>query len=94
MGKMTRKQAIEQVRKALMQQMRIGGTLVLYLGRTCPNFQEDWSDAHFLPFDKIFNLREWRQMDVYRRIIRNKEEDHDMIGNPFLMLEGFNLVVL
>ena len=49
MGKITKDEAIETLRKALVYSMRIGDRLVLNCGKYNMNFLTDWTDPVNFP---------------------------------------------
>ena len=95
MGKLTRDEAIETMRKALVYCMRIGDRLVLNCGKYNLNFVSEWADPVNFPTQLIFDFDEWRKDEVYKRIVR-PEEDHDLLGNKkcYFMNENFDLIIL
>eukprot|EP00347_Sterkiella_histriomuscorum_P002379 403368382 len=95
-GKYTKDEAIEQIRKGLVYAMRTGDRLVLYCGNIAPDFKEGLSsDAQNFPSELVFNFAEWRKEANYKKIVR-EDEDHDLMGNKkcFWMNDKFNLIVL
>jgi hypothetical protein len=95
MGKLTKDEAIETLRKALVYAMRIGDRLVLNCGKYNMNFLTDWTDPVNFPTQLIFDFDEWRKDEVYKRIVR-PEEDHDLLGNKkcYFMNDNFDIIIL
>jgi hypothetical protein len=95
MGKITKDQAIETLRKALVYCMRSGDRLVLYVGSLSPDFKTNFNDSVNFPTDLIFNFAEWRKEENYKKIVR-EDEDHDLMGNLrcFYMNEKFDIILL
>lgn len=95
MGKITKDEAIDTVRKALVYAMRIGDRFVLHCGKNTINFKTEFNDPENFPIDLIFNFDEWRKDDVYKRIVR-PEEDVDLLGNKkcYFMNDNFTLIIV
>jgi hypothetical protein len=95
-GKSTKEEAIEQIRKGLVYAMRSGDRLVLYVGNIAPDFKTGMtSDDSNFPAEKVFNFAEWRKEEHYKKIVR-EAEDVDLMGNKkiFWMNDKFNIVIL
>jgi hypothetical protein len=95
LGKITKDEAIEQLRKALVYSMRIGDRYVLNMGKLNIDFRTQFDDPVNFPIDLIFDFDEWRNDDVYKRIVR-QEEDVDLMGNKkcYFMNETFDIIIL
>jgi len=95
MAKITKDEAIEQLRRAIVYSMRIGDRLVLNCGKYNINFRSDFNDPLNFPIDLIFDFDEWRKDEVYKRIVR-PEEDHDLLGNKkcYYINDSFDLIIL
>lgn len=95
MGKLTKEESIEQIRKALVSAMRVGDRLVLNCGKYVVDFMKDFHCPINLPIKTMFNFTEWRKDEVYKRIVR-EEEDVDTFGNKrcYFMNENFCIVIL
>ena len=95
-GKYTKEEALEQIRRGLVYSMRSGDRLVLFCGNIAPDFKKEMtSDAANFPAEVVFNFNEWRKEENYKKIVRD-EEDHDLMGNKkmFWMSEKFDLIIL
>lgn len=95
-GRSTKEEAIEQIRKGLVYSMRCGDRLVLYVGNIAPDFKNNiTSDDRNFPAKTVFNFTEWRKEENYKKIVR-EAEDVDLMGNKkmYWMNEKFNLVIL
>ncbi len=95
-GKTSKEEAVEVVRKGLVYAMRSGDRLVLYVGKTCPDFKTVLtSDVKNFPADAVFNFAEWRKEENYKKIVR-EEEDQDLMGNKrcYMLNEKFTIVIL
>ena len=95
-GKFTKEEAIEKIRKGLVYSMRSGDRLVLFCGNIAPDFKNELtSDASNFPAEVVFNFNEWRKEANYKKIVR-ADEDHDLMGNKnmFWMSEKFNMIIL
>ena len=48
-----------------------------------------------LPIDTLFNFKEWRKEENYKKIVR-EEEDHDLMNNrhAFYMNDKFSIIIL
>ena len=95
LGRITRDEAIEQVRKALVYAMRIGDRLVLNCGKYIIDYKNDFHCPVNFPTNLIFDFNEWRKDEIYKRIVR-PEEDVDLIGNKkcYFMNDNFTLIIL
>lgn len=70
-GKISKEDALETIRKGLVYCMRSGDRLVLYLGNTAIDFKNNFtSDETNFPAEKIFNFAEWRKEENYKKIVR------------------------
>ena len=96
MGRLTKADAIEQIREHLVGCMRRGETFVLSCGKMSIDFLANYDGgADNLPIDKIFNFKEWRKKENYMKIVR-PEEDHDIMNNKkmYEMRKSFQLIIL
>lgn len=95
LGRITKDEAIEQLRKALVLSMRKGDRLILFVGKNTADFCNDFNDPENFPTDVIFNFDEWRKEENYKKIVR-PEEELDMFGNKsaFLMKPDFDIVIV
>lgn len=95
LGRITKDEAIEQLRKALVYSMRIGDRLVLNCGKYAIDFRNDFNDPVNFPTDLIFNFEEWRKDENYKKIVR-PEEDVDLLGNKkcYFMNDNFDIIIL
>ena len=95
-GKASKADALEQIRKGLVYSMRAGDRLVLYVGNIAPDFKTGLTaDEATFPAATVFDFTEWRKEEHYKRVVR-EAEDVDLMGNKkmFWMNEKFNLVIL
>jgi len=95
-GKKTKADAIEEIRKLLVATMRTGDRLVLQCGKLAIDFLNNFDGgADTLPWATIFNFNEWRKESNYMKIVR-AEENHDLMMNKncFEMNDKFDIVVL
>ena len=96
LGKITKADAIETLRKALVHCMRCGDRLVLQCGRLAIDFKEtfDGGPDNF-PVDMIFNFKEWRKEENYKKVVR-PDEDHDLMMNKkcYYINKDFDIIVL
>jgi hypothetical protein len=83
------------VRKALVYAMRIGDRLVLNMGRYSIDFINEFTCPVNFPTNLIFNFKEWRKEENYKRIVR-QEEDVDLLGNKkcYFMNDNFTIIIL
>lgn len=95
MGKITREEAIETLRKGLVYAGRTGDRLVLFCGNIAPDFTTVFSDKVNFPTEKIFNFAEWRKEENFKSILK-EGEDHDLMGNKkcYYLNPNFDLVIL
>ena len=95
-GRMTKADAIEQVRKSLVSCMRTGDRLVLYCGKMAIDFLASFDGGpDNLPIETLFNFQEWRKEENYKKIVR-PEENHDLLNNKncYYMNEKFDIIIL
>ena len=95
-GKQTKEEGLETLRKGLIYTMRSGDKLVYYIGNISPDFKSGLTgDDSTFPTEKIFNFAEWRKEENYKKIVR-EEEDHDLMGNKkcYWMNDKFTMVIL
>lgn len=79
LGSQTKADVIERLRKNLVNTVKSGDTLVLFVDKIAPDFKVNFSDKNF-PTDKVFNFGEWRKKEVYKSILKG-DEDVDVFGN-------------
>lgn len=94
LGRNSKEEAVEQIRKSLVYCMRAGERLVLQCGKGVVDFREKFG-GDVLQWDTIFNFKEWRKEENYKKIVK-AEEDHDLMGNKkcYLMNNDFDIIVL
>lgn len=94
-GKITKDEAIEELRKGLVYSMRLGDRYVLNCGKLQIDFMRDFHDPVNFPIDKIFDFQEWRKEENYKKIVR-PEEDVDLMNNKkcYFMNDNFDLIIL
>lgn len=76
--------------------MRAGERLVLMCGKGIPDFSKDKLSTDAFPLiDKVFNFKEWRKEECYKKIVK-PEEDHDLMNNKrcYFMNPDFDIIVL
>ena len=95
LGRLTKDEAIEQMRRALVYAMRIGDRLVLHCGKYGIDFVREWTCPVNFPTNLIFNFDEWRKEENYKRVVR-PEEDVDLLGNKkcYFMNDNFDLIIV
>ena len=95
LGRLTKDEAIEQMRKGLVYSMRIGDRYVLNCGKNMIDFKHMFNDPVNFPTDLIFNFEEWRKEENYMKIVR-PEENVDLLGNKkcYFMNDNFDLIIL
>ena len=95
LGRITKDEAIETLRRALVYCMRIGDRLVLHCGRYGIDFRTEFNDPVNFPTELIFNFDEWRKEENYKRIVRT-EEDVDLIGNKkcYFLNDNFGIIIV
>ena len=95
-GKFTRDQAVEQIRKELVYAVRAGETLVLHCGNIAPDFKSELNDpSSGLNLDVVFNVAEFKKEENFKKIL-HAGEDHDLMGNKgcFWYNDNFTIVIL
>ena len=95
LGKITKDEAIEQLRKGLVYSMRAGDRYVLNCGKHAIDFINEFNDPVNFPTQLIFDYDEWRKEENYKRIVR-PEEDVDLLGNKkcYFMNDKFDLIIV
>jgi hypothetical protein len=95
LARITKDEAIETLRRALVYSMRIGDRLVLHCGKYNIDFMSQFNDPVNFPIEKIFNFEEWRKEENYKSIVR-PSEDVDLLGNKkcYFMNENFDIVIV
>ena len=96
MGQTTEEQR-EKLRHQLVKSAQVGATLVLDFGNaTSSDILKDLNSSE-LPLNCIFECKEWRKKENYKRIVK-PDEDHGLPPNEHVtdyeMKDNFNLVVL
>ena len=89
-GRQTKEEALEELRKAFVNAMRIGDTLAIDLGDLDVNFQE-YSSENMFPVAKILDFFNARKLDNYVKWVK-PEEMHGFDGRVngvFCMQEKF-----
>ena len=89
-GKKTKEEAIEFIRKGLVYAMRLGDTFCLNIDKLNPDFKTDWTDEKELPMDEICDFEFWRKEVNYMKVVK-RNEDYDLLQNKnmFHMKEDF-----
>lgn len=95
LGRITKAEAIEEMRKSLVYAMRVGDRFVLNCGKYSIDFITYFTDPANFPTDLIFNYHEWRKEDNYKKVVRTSE-DVDILGNLkcYLMHDEFDIVIV
>ena len=89
-GRQTKEQALEDLRKAFVNAMRIGDTLAIDLGDLDINFQEYTSDSIF-PTAKVLDFENARKRENYEKWVK-PEEKHGfdgVVNGVFCMQDKF-----
>ena len=72
---------IDTIRRGLVGAAKIGQRLVLDCGQGLTDFKADLGDEpSSFPVDTVFNVKEWRKPENYKKILRG-DEDKDNFGN-------------
>ena len=95
LGRKTKEEALEELRKGLVFAMRYGTAFVIDVGRIVPDFKVQWKDEEVFPIEQICDFDEWRKRKNYMKIVK-PDENHDVAGNKhsYVMQPEFNLVFL
>ena len=65
------------LRKSLVDAMRIGDRLVIFIDKMKPNFNIEYNfPPDHWPSDLIFDFKGWRSNDCYMKVVK-QSEDHD-----------------
>ena len=79
-GKKTKEDSIDFLRKGLVYAMRLGDTYCFNLDKLAPDFKTDWTCNTEFPMDKICDFDTWRRDDVYMKIVK-PSENYDLMQN-------------
>ena len=60
LGRKTKEEALEELRKGLVFAMRYGTAFVIDVGRIVPDFKVQWTDDEVFPIEQICDFDEWR----------------------------------
>ena len=95
LGRTTRDEAVETLRKSLVYCMRAGERLVLDCGNIAVDFKGLFDTPGSFPVDQLFNFKEWRKEENYMKVVRD-DENHDLMGNKkcYMMNDSFHIVIL
>ena len=69
---------------------------MLQCGRLAVDFKSQFDGgAENFPVDLIFNFKEWRKEENYKKIVR-PDEDHDLMNNKncYYINKNFDLIIL
>ena len=77
----SKEDALETLRKGIVQAMRFGTSFVIDVDRIVPNFNTEWTSKETFPAAEICDFDSWRLRKNYMKVVR-PEEDHDVTGNP------------
>ena len=76
--------------------MRSGNTFVINIGSTIPDFKGvmNTGEENF-PADKVFDFDEWRNNDVYMKVVK-EDENVSLTGDKgnYIMSPKFSLFIL
>ena len=73
-GKLTREEVLETVRKPLVRAACYGERLCIMIGRQSPDFKTFFTDDKILPTHKVFDFNAWRAEDNYKSILQENED--------------------
>lgn len=79
LGKKTKAEVNENFRKHIVQSMKSGDNLAIFVDNTMPNFNEEFTDASCVHPD-IFDLEVMDQKENYMTMVR-EEENVDVFGD-------------
>jgi len=96
MGRHTRVEIIEKARKNIVNGLKSGSNLVIFMGKSAKNLPEIFKDAKFWKLDSLFSVSEVFQESYIKYNVITPEEDVDYLGNKgnFLTKEDFTLTLL
>ena len=94
-GQITKQEGLEKMRQTLVQAVKAGERMCIFIDKIAPDFKEQFNDPDHFPTDLIFNFDSFRQLDNYRSILR-EDEDYDYQNNKgcYIMNQEFTLVIL
>ena len=100
LGKTTKEEILEGLRRQLVGCMRSGQTLVVDIAKVSPDFSDPdqycTKDESIWAADMIFDQKEWCQKSNYIKVVR-ESENHRLGGlhhGEYEMLPDFNLLIL
>ena len=94
-GKLTKEEAIEKTRAAIVRCMRYGTPAVISCSKSQPDFIRDINCEKNLPWEKILDSEWWFADNNYRMILHADEESRVAGGdNLFYMHPDFNIIFL
>ena len=95
MGKSTKDECMEQVRKALVGTMIVGKVIVMNCSRLCPDFENEWTQEGSFPAVDVLTYSKWMERPTYIKIVK-EDENRDLQGNKgqYIMEPDFSICVL
>ena len=91
----TKAEALEDLRRGLVESMRNGDTFVIDVGELSPDFKSEWQDSETWPMDAISRQSDWLKPENHMKIVR-EEENVDYLDNPggYVLDTDFTLAFL
>ena len=92
-AKITKGEALEELRKRLVGSMLHGKALVINVDNLRPSFRVDYASSEFP--DTVFNFDEWRKHENYIQVVKD-EENVNIYGleGAFYMDTKFTIMFL
>ena len=96
MGKKTKADFIEEVRKFIYISMKNGHTFALFLDKTIVNLKDFFKDAPFFVIPDVLTPTKVQSPEFYKAKLLKPEEDEDSFGNKgcFKLRDEFNMCLL
>lgn len=94
LGLKTKEDALEELRRGLVNSMRLGANFVINLDKIHDiDFETEWTQDGVFPI-KVFNYDEWRESENFLTVVREEENKGFEGDDKFDMQEKFNMVLL
>ena len=95
-GYQTKDQALEKLRAAVINAMREGQVLAVYLGDLKYDFSSDWTNKEIFPASTIFDFQKWRKKETYEKFVKQEEMygPNDTGHGSFFMSSDFSICII
>ena len=95
MGRQTKDECMENIRKALVGTMSPGKALIFNCSRMVPDFENEWSKEDAFPAKNVFTYSTWMDRKEYIKIVK-PEENFSLQGHEgqYVMDKDYSICVL